>query len=236
MMIKENNLFSQEIWDAMVSPEARKKEAPGRHYAEVIHHRLCEKLNFTSNQQMPKVKAVNCNIPKRIIAYRRMANGKFVNYTPHFYVYDSAFEYVWNRPLEAVNRIKQQVQCIIAPDFSVYHDLPRPIKHWNIFRNKFIAALWQWYDIEVIPNVSWICDDYKASFEGWPTNSLIAVNSTGVGFSHRAKRMWLDGYHAMLDSLKPTHILRYGVKIEGEDETISTYYPNDNKTVIGYGR
>lgn len=47
--------------------------------------------------------------------------------------------------------------------------------------------------------------------------------------------MWLEGYKVMLETLEPTHILRYGAKIEGENEAISTYYDNDNKKFAKYG-
>ena len=45
----------------------------------------------------------------------------------------------------------------------------------------------------------------------------------------------LEGYYAMLDILKPIHILRYGAYIEGEQKEISTYYPNNNKPGYRYG-
>jgi len=46
----------------------------------------------------------------------------------------------------------------------------------------------------------------------------------------------LEGYHAMLDILKPIHIIRYGAYIAGELKTMSTYYPNNNKAGYRYGR
>ena len=40
----------------------------------------------------------------------------------------------------------------------------------------------------------------------------------------------------MIKRLNPVHILRYGAKQDGEIESISTYYTNDNFKVINYGR
>ena len=44
--------------------------------------------------------------------------------------------------------------------------------------------------------------------EGWPKGSIIAINSTGIGLDKRCRYIWLEGYHAMLDILKPIHIIR----------------------------
>lgn len=65
--------------------------------------------------------------------------------------------------------------------------------------------------------------------EGWPHGSIIAINSTGVCLDKKARHTWLDGYWAMVDTLNPSHILRYGGFIEGENANISTYYVNNNR-------
>lgn len=108
-------------------------------------------------------------------------------------------------------------------------------KLWNIFRNKLLVAWWQFNGIDVIPNISWMNDNYECSFEGWPKGSVVAVNSTGVGNSERCKTMWIEGYNKMIDYLHPIHIVRYGAKQIGENEAISTYYPNDNLTIARHG-
>lgn len=69
--------------------------------------------------------------------------------------------------------------------------------------------------------------------EGWPKHSVVSINSTGVCHDKRARKIWLDGYWAMMSILSPSHILRYGGFIEGEDKTVSTYYINNNR--VGYG-
>ena len=113
----------------------------------------------------------------------------------------------------------------------------QPQKVWNDFRNKFLAALYQFFGIKVIPAPVWGDSKHMEYYmEGWPHHSLIAINSTGVCLDQRSRHIWLDGYNAMLEILQPTHILRYGGFIEGERADISTYYANNNKKGSCYGR
>lgn len=107
--------------------------------------------------------------------------------------------------------------------------MPLPFNMASIFANKLLAAVLQKEGLKVIPNISWLCGvDAKISFDGWPKDSVIAINSTGINRNKRKKYKWLKMYEQMLCELSPKHILRYGVKIKGEEESISTYYPNEN--------
>ena len=58
--------------------------------------------------------------------------------------------------------------------------------------------------------------------DGWPTDSVILINSTGIGHDARAKTGFRDCYEAAIDILKPSFILRYGARQEGERTEIKT--------------
>lgn len=203
----------------------------------ILNHKLCEVLSFTGKYQMPIVEAIECPPPTSIAAlYRLKRHTAFGNCVPHFYTPDGHFENAWNHPNKILGSLFR-FRTVISTDFSVYHELVYAQKVWNIFRNKLLAAWWQYNGINVIPNISWLYGfDYDISFDGWPRNSVIAVNSTGVGRDPYCQHTWLTGYKEMLRRLSPIHIIRYGVKIAGECEAISTYYPNDNKIFARYGR
>ena len=80
-------------------------------------------------------------------------------------------------------------------------------KLWNSFRNKLMSAFYQRNNINLIPAPSWgDIEHIELYMEGWPKNSLIAINSTGVGRDNRCRHIWLEGYHAMLEILNPIHI------------------------------
>jgi hypothetical protein len=93
-----------------------------------------------------------------------------------------------------------------------------------------MSAFYQHHVIPLIPAPSWgDLNHIELYMEGWPKNSIIAINSTGIGHDKRSRQIWLDGYYAMLDILKPLFILRYGCMIEGEKTEISRFYQNNNK-------
>ena len=92
---------------------------------------------------------------------------------------------------------------------------------WNSFRNKLLSAFYQRNGIRLIPAPSWgDLPHIELFMEGWPKGSVIAINSTGIGLDKRCRYIWLEGYHAMLDILKPIHIISEvwdGLKIDGKD-------------------
>lgn len=231
-----HSLFTKEELDEIMPSSKTETQTETQYNLGILHHNLCQNLMFTSNYQMPIVNPIDCPIPKRIVAYYRTTTGKYQDYVPHFYTNDTNIELVWKNPYKFIERFTNKYSYVIGTDFSVYAELLFAQKIWNIFRNKLLVALWQYYGINVIPNISWINENYILSFEGWPKHSVIAVNSTGVGNSDRCKAMWIEGYNKMIEFLQPTHIIRYGAKIEGENEYISTYFPNDNLIFARYGR
>lgn len=203
-----------------------------------LHLYLCQKLHFTSRNQFPVVHPYLKDIPEIMQSVHRLIH-KPDSYLKQccgsFFTQDSNFERFWTYPHKYIDFLKR-LQCVISPDFSIYTNMVQMQKFWNSFRNKLLSAFFQHYDIPLIPAPSWGDLKYIDLYmEGWPKNSIIAINSTGVGRDKRSRHIWLDGYYAMLDILKPIFILRYGNMIEGENTEISKYYPNNNKTGYRYG-
>lgn len=228
-------LFNEEEWNRLISVSRQIAESKEPEFSGVLNQCICQCLSTTGRYEMPVVKAINCSIPNDIVALYRIDRCKVEGSIPHFYIEDSKFESTWTSPRKSLDKIARY-PMVISPDFSVYENLAFPQKLWNIFRNKALAAWWQYNGLNVIPNVSWLYGkDYAISFDGWPKHSVIAVNSTGVNGDERCKIMWMEGYKVMLETLRPIHILRNGVKIEGEAELISTYYDNDNRKFARYG-
>jgi hypothetical protein len=82
--------------------------------------------------------------------------------------------------------------------------------------------------IIVIPNVTWSApDSYDYCFDGIPSKSVIAINSSGISQSDLNKYLWLKGYNEAIKRLSPTHIIRYGDMINGEYPDISVYFNNE---------
>lgn len=223
-------LFPKEVMDAMIDIPRHAATPQVPRNAGMLNSKICQYLSFTGKYEMPVVKPNQCDIPKRIVAWHRVKERVQAGCVPHFFESDNRFEKEWSAPYGCLATLSR-CNAVIGTDFSIYKNWTLTQKLWNIFRNKALAAWWQYNGINVIPNVSWIYGfDPSASFDGWPRHTLIAVNSTGIGYDKPSMRQWIEYYNTMLNALQPTHILRYGAKVEGEREDISTYYPNDNLT------
>lgn len=203
-----------------------------------LHMVLNQFVNFTSKHQQPIIAPSSILMPERISALYRIVKktNLYNDVCPHFFTGDEHIEPAWTHPFSYWLKLRKFGRCI-SPDLSIFENMVRDQKRWNSFRNKFLTALWQRFGIDVIPAPSWgnIADiDYY--LEGWPKRSVIAINSTGIGHNRHSQSLFLDGYYAMLDILKPKYILRYGTCIDGENKEISTFFPNDAKMEVTYGR
>lgn len=197
-----------------------------------LHLHLCRGLNFTSQNQYPIVQPYLGIIPEIMQSVHRLIrkpDSYLEQCCGSFFTIDSNFERFWTYPYRYLNFLRK-LQCVLSTDFSIYTNMLQMQKLWNSFRNKLMSAFYQHNGIPVVPAPSWGDLKYiELYMEGWPKNSIIAINSTGIGRDRRSRHIWLDGYYAMLDLLKPIFILRYGCMIEGEKKEISRFYPNNNK-------
>ena len=206
-------------------------------YRIPLRHYLCQDLSFTDEYQMPRIKPYIGEIPSEIMSFNR---ARALKQNPsigvHFYVQDSFFNCVWNSPTKYVEMFKR-FWGIISTDYSVYAEMTISEVMWNSFRNKLLAAWYQKQGVIVIPNVSWSRPwSYGFCFDGFPKNSIIAINSTGIGNDSFSIKLWIEGYQRALEVLEPVKIIRYGAKMAGENEAISIYFPNDNYKSASYGR
>lgn len=203
-----------------------------------LHSVLCKGIEFTSKNQFPIVEPYSGDIPEILCSVHRLRKKPDTllrGICGHFFTPDSNIEPYWTHPFRYLQWLKT-LGYVTSTDFSLYTNMVLMQKLWNSFRNKLMSAFLQRNDVNLIPAPSWgDLENIESYMEGWPKNSLIAINSTGIGHDKRSQYIWLEGYHAMLDILKPVHILRYGAYIEGECKEISTFYPNNNKPHFRYG-
>lgn len=127
----------------------------------------------------------------------------------HFFEYDFKFECVWNFP-DRYADVLSAYDCILAPDFSIYVDIPRAVQIYNHYRKHWISAYWQDKGLTVIPTMCWGYEDtYDFCFDGEPMNSIVAVSNIGCNQETELKKMWIAGYEEMLKRLQPKEILVY---------------------------
>ena len=177
--------------------------------------------------QMPIIKNDGF-IPGRLIGFNYAKTSKDKAAGIHFFIDDYQFERVWNSPEKYVEVLKDY-ECILSPDFSLYTDMPIPMKIWNVYRSRQIGAYYQGAGLKVIPTISW-CEPetYSFCFEGIPEGSIVAISTIGVKESKDAAQIWHDGVDAMIDRISPRTILVYGGQIEhdyGDIEVV--HYDNE---------
>ena len=173
--------------------------------------------------QMPIIKNDNY-IPKDLIGFNYAKSSKERNVGIHFFLDDYQFERLWNKPEDYVELL-EQYDCILSPDFSLYLDMPMPMKIWNIYRSRQIGAYYQSMGIKVIPTLSWAeKETFQFAFKGIPKGSVVAISTIGVKRNENALQIWKEGMDAMIQEIEPSTILVYGGKLEYDYRNINVIY------------
>lgn len=185
---------------------------------------LIDYENLTNDfWQMPTIKNDNF-VPDDLIGFNYAKSSKNKNCGIHFYVDDYQFERVWNAPEKYID-ILMQYDCILSPDFSLYMDMPMPMKIWNIYRSRQIGAFYQSRGIKVIPTMSWAeKETFEFCFQGIPKGSIVSVSTIGVKEQKTALEIWNAGMHEMIKRIEPSKILVYGGKLEFDYGNIDVIY------------
>ena len=173
--------------------------------------------------QMPIIENNNF-IPSDLIGFNYAKSSKNKNTGIHFYLDDYQFERLWNKPEDYIE-ILSEYECILSPDFSLYLDMPMPMKIWNIYRSRQIGHYYQSMGIKVIPTLSWGEEEtFKFAFKGIPKGSIVSVSTIGVKRDEKAFEIWKNGMDAMIKEIEPSTILVYGGKIEYDYQDIEVIY------------
>lgn len=188
---------------------------------------LIDYANLTNDfWQMPIIEN-NGYIPTDLIGFNYAKTSKNKSCGIHFYVDDYQFERVWNYPEKYID-VLLDYECILSPDFSLYMDMPMPMKIWNVYRSRFIGAYYQSKGITVIPTISWAeKETFEFCFRGIPKGSIVSISTIGVKRDKDALKIWTDGVTEMIKQIQPSTILVYGGMLEynyGDIEVI--YYEN----------
>lgn len=173
--------------------------------------------------QMPIIRN-NDYIPEELIGFNYAKSYRRKNVGIHFYVDDYQFERVWNYPEKYID-VLMEYDCILSPDFSLYMDMPMPMKIWNVYRSRQIGAYYQSRGIRVIPTVSWAeAETFEFCFQGIPKGSVVSVSTVGVKRNADAVKIWKDGMTEMLRQIEPSAILIYGGRLDFDYGNTETYY------------
>lgn len=163
--------------------------------------------------QMPIIKK-QFYVPEKFIGFNYAKTSKDKNCGVHFYIDDYQFERIWADPDKYFN-ILSEYECIISPDFSLYCDMPMPMKIWNTYRNRWIGSYYQSRGLKVIPNIRWDSKDtWEFCFQGIEKGSIISVSTVSLIQDHELREMWKQGMEECIKRIEPVKILLYGRPIE----------------------
>lgn len=191
---------------------------------KAYHLDLIDYSNLTSGfWQMPIINNDN-HIPSDLIGFNYAKTSTNKDAGIHFYIDDYQFERVWNYPEKYID-ILSEYDCILSPDFSLYMDMPMPMKIWNIYRSRQIGAYYQSKGMKVIPTLSWAeAETFEFCFQGIPQESIVSVSTIGVKRDENALKIWRAGMDEMIRQINPSVILVYGGKLEYDYGNIKVCY------------
>lgn len=198
-----------------------------------------------SNYDIPLCPTTATELPTDIITYteakeiykKQLKQGnkdfKFPSYVC-FYEDDYKFDTskgIWSFSNYA-KRYLEHFDGIITPDFSTYQDFPAPIKQYNTYRMRAFGYWFGRLGNNVINNVRWgTKETWDYCFDGIPQNSIVAIGIVGSSYWYTENRkLFDDGFLAMLKRLKPHTIIVYG----SENYHIFDYARLTGTTIVSF--
>ena len=98
------------------------------------------------------------------------------------------------------------------------------------YRKHFIGLYLQLLGVRVYPTIGWSDErSYDWCFDGEPESSCVCISSVGCLKKPEERKLFLKGYDAMLERLRPTTIIFYGEvprECRGNISRIKTLFGN----------
>lgn len=193
-------------------------------------------LPTAGKTKMPVLEPFNGEIPDKMVPFDEAYRKRIYDCIVHFYVDDRRFLRLYRNPEKYVPFLCD-CALVIEPDLSQFWNMPYPIRYAHAYLNRAMAAYIQSKGGNVVSNITWTGNDsYEYSIAGRPTNSIVAVNCTGILAHDMSKYIWQEGYRNVVLPLHPSRIIRYGDRMPGEDTSVSIYFDNERIKRLRYGR
>lgn len=184
-----------------------------RNIKDVFNFKLLKNIRLAENE-IPIISGTEY-VPKKLVPFNYAKTYKNKKVGIHFYIDDYQFERIWNSPLKYTTLLKN-FDCVIAPDFSLYANFPKPLRMFNLYKQRLLMAYWQNEGINVIPNLTWSSmDDLEECLKGFPKYSVIALSTNGCMMNKRTKTSFIKCFNKAVEILKPLKIIIVGLVPEG---------------------
>lgn len=159
---------------------------------------------------------------KNLIAYDKTYNHIYeCGDVVHFYIDDQKFDGpkgIWsgitnNKSYKRGFDLARfnGATAIIAPDFSLYLDMPRCMQIWNVYRSRTVGYYLFQLGFNVIPNVRWTDESsYDFAFSGLYNGQMVAVGTLGCSKERVDKVLLINGFIELIKRVRPNTIVIYG--------------------------
>lgn len=173
---------------------------------------LTANAQFDGRYEFPLIKNTeNLSLPHVFIPFdkRRKAVDRKHSFV-HFYMHDQYFKQLWRKGCRYVEELRA-FGGVIAPDFSLYRDMPLALQIYNTYRSRAVGAYFQDQGLCVVPNVRWADKrSFAFCFDGLELGGIYAISTHDCMKSVKERQHFVRGLDAMLERLKPQRILVHG--------------------------
>ena len=174
-------------------------------------------------EDMPLLSPYNGKLPDDLISYADR-NKKLFHLGIHCFLYDYKIDSTWHSPSLVISCLREY-NCVIAPDFTLFIDMPRAINVWNVYRNRWVSSFWQKEKINLVPSASWgNVNSFDYCFDGLPDNSIIAIGHTAIGKDKDARKLYRLGVETLIERKHPSKLIVYGAPLDFMPEVEVIYY------------
>ncbi|MCR5299657.1 MAG: DUF4417 domain-containing protein [Erysipelotrichaceae bacterium] len=186
---------------------------------------LLKNAEFSKGQyDMPMVRSSISTLPTSLFPYQRIGKKKpelqgktALHFYNHDYIFDGKYG-VWNALMRGVEfergfnlRKLDEFYCIIAPDYSLYLDMPLAWQIWNVYRNRVVTHALQELGYRMVVNVRWTNEaSYEFCFSGIEEGSIVAVGSYGCSKTIADRCLFDSGLEELIIRVIPETIIIYG--------------------------
>lgn len=217
------------------TPVKRSKDDHRKRIDKAIEQ-VCKFDMMQTSTTMPTLRPYELeSVPKKLVPYNVWRSDRTKGDCVHFFISDYMFIGLLYASDDELRELAE-ARYVITPDFSQYADMAPEQRRHNSLLNRLVAARLQSLGVNIIANATWSTpDSFAYCFDGLPTGCAIAINSNGARRLDVSKYLWRRGYEEAIRRLRPSLILRYGPKMEGEREDISVYYENEHLMRMRHG-
>ncbi len=161
--------------------------------------------------EIPKIEKEEIKLENvELIGYDKL-NENETEKIVHFFLDDYKFEAIWNDPEPRIEKLKKY-KAVLAPNYSIYTEMPLSLKVYNTFRSRWCGAYLQSKGIKVIPTVAWgEPNTFWFCFDGIEKGSIVAVSTLGV---RKEKTLFMQGYNELIRKIKTKAVICYGEPFE----------------------